>query len=508
MTLADEWPWRFQGLSGASEAIRHGVKKLEIVPAGDLNTQSVAGLVPLQTWQSAEIRFHQHAYRAGIAVMDIDGESDAADRAIAQKRIDDLVALVRKCVNVEVTSDLTNVNLRPPLFDGRRVANASLSDGQKVLTAWALMLCELSENPISTPHIYAIDEPELHLHPSACIEVLQAFMRSVHPDSQLWVATHSVSLVVALNAEDGCLYYVRDGQATYAGNEIDRLVDGLVGGQDRRLQLATVLADAADAEFFKFTAGAFHPEPPAKFQAGDVQNTQVADNVAGDVLDYSPGRGRLIMELAAIPGMLERVQYHALAFPDKSTAEELEDCQQAMETAYPGTAFSKRLFSSTTVALGAVPDGFDWVVLCNTLHEIDATEWKGTFSKIQALLKPTGHLLLMEDQRLPRGELPHPKGYVVLELPEVRALFDANAGGVQSLCSDERLTVFRVDRAVLDAVTAATVCETLKRVKSRSKECIARLVSGKEETTARNVRRHAFFCMLYFNADRQLEPFD
>lgn len=495
--------WRFLAFDEPRHAIAQEAQPIEAQRVSKLREPLPIRWNFSQACQWVEVVVSRWAHEAVTHQTDRDPEELADARHRAAEARDAFVRRAGELVGVEVTFDTSYPATRALLLDGRRIKDARLSDGQKILLAWSVMLTTAPEDPRKFPHIISIDEPEVHLHPGAALSVLRSLRQSLHSDSQIWLATHSVTLALGLEEEGASLFYVADGHAEYAGNKLDRVVEGLLGGADERLRIQAVLSDAADVEFFNYVAAELQPPTVASYSEADPQLDRTRAIVRGRVLDYSPGRGRLARALAAeaANGSLD---YYALARSQYHAPEDLEYCREALVRLYPDEDPSKRLFADTDAALVEAPGKFDWVVLCNTLHEIDSVDWPETFRGIHELLSASGQLLLLEDQRLPQGEMPHPRGYVVLSLSEVRILFGAVE--IENIGSNERLTAFSIPAAALSNVTPDTVAETLRRVKIRAGEALDDL-KAEQPKTARTVRKQAYFSQLYVHADRQLERF-
>lgn len=75
----------------------------------------------------------------------------------------------------------------------------SLSDGQKVLLKLAVQLH--AQQIALTDALVFLDEPENHLHPAVLNEVIDILLSKVET-GQVWIATHSVSLIANLVARD------------------------------------------------------------------------------------------------------------------------------------------------------------------------------------------------------------------------------------------------------------------------------------------------------------------
>ncbi len=142
---------------------------------------------------------------------------------------------------------------------------------------------------------------------------------------------------------------------------------------------------------------------------------------------------------------------------------------------------------------------FDLVVLANTLHEIPLNRWQGVFDEIQSVLADNGHVLVIEDQMPPVGELPHQDGFLILDPLELGKLFDADLETVPG--ANNRLTACLVPRAALGNVCNRTVNAAIEAVKARARREIGRLREPRaEKRSPREGREHALYAMLLVNA--------
>lgn len=118
---------------------------------------------------------------------------------------------------------------------GRPIARADLSDGQKILIQLAVLLHEQQANLHES--VILLDELENHLHPAAVIDVLQR-IRDAAPSSQVWIATHSVSLLsYILSVDRNALWFMEEGRVAHHGKRPERVLESLLGGEARVQQL-------------------------------------------------------------------------------------------------------------------------------------------------------------------------------------------------------------------------------------------------------------------------------
>jgi energy-coupling factor transporter ATP-binding protein EcfA2 len=502
-------PWATVGTAGIVQLQRprtdQTVRTPESVLAGQIGVLPKINLDPSQGWENMELHYNALAHHAHFYMSDIDENVTVESRAAALRRLKDLQDALRKATQAEVTSDTTKQQVRPPLFNGKRIAEARFSEGQKVLVSWLTTL-HATQQDVREDQIVLIDEPELHLHPQVSVEVIAGLEKHLGSHSQIFLATHSVSLALGLQATygDKCsLVYVDKGHAQYASNRLDKVAEGLLGGKDARLAMRDLLADADEIEFFRFAADSLAPATVASHSEGDPQNEQAVAILSGRVLDYAPGRGRLATQLAQ--GNRKDIEYYAFIPPQHS--EHRAECVRAIQALYPSENPELRIFADKSAARTRFGDGFSWILLCNVLHEIPIDEWKQTFDRIHSMLSDGGRLLLLEDQQLAKGELPHKGGFVVLAPDEVRDLFDTKSNEsikVLEVRHNERLTAISIAKECLNGCCAETVKAALEHVVDHASEKMD-TISSQGHTDARAGRRFAFYALQYTNASRYLK---
>ncbi|WP_434425480.1 beta-propeller fold lactonase family protein [Nannocystis pusilla] len=386
---------------------------------------------------------------------------------------------------------------------GRPFAVEELSEGQQVLLTWGLTIHESAG--ALTNAIVLLDEPELHLHPSATIEAVENLR--TRGASQIFVATHSPA-VLAHFGVDG-LYYVHDGRIEYAGNKVERVLGGLLGEQGRE-DLRTFLADADALSLYNFAAQSLLAPDSVGLQAGDPQAAQFCGLLAGlggerpvHVLDYAAGKGRLARALAE-QGRPDGLLYHAYNDPRFITEEDSAACRRNIDALRQGEgAYYVERFEALTLSTAPRMNA---VVLCNVLHEIPETDWLATFRRISDVLTDDGVLLLMEDQCMTRGELPHRGGFIVLDDLALAELFVLPPGALHNLdpTGSERLTIFRIPRAALQSAHPGTLRRALRKLEETTLTRLRRL-RDRTAMDHRQGREHAYLAMLLCNVVLALE---
>jgi hypothetical protein len=146
------------------------------------------------------------------------------------------------------------------------------------------------------------------------------------------------------------------------------------------------------------------------------------------------------------------------------------------------------------------------IVLANTLHEIPVEDWLERFKQMRDASKPGATLLVIEDQEPRIGELPHPRGFLILEKNEWEALVDAEILERVDERAGRRLTAFEIPVQSLGNVTMHRLGRALGLVRDRSMREIKRLRAEAADSHKAG-RRHAFFAMLHLNATLALDIF-
>lgn len=452
----------------------------------------------------------QHAYLRSIARALFNAEhprlaSDREARAAAAKA-NDFNALLFGLVGSTVEFALKDNEPEPTLFN-RPVLPAEWSDGQRLLIAWAICLYQQGVERL-VGRVLILDEPERHLHAAACIEVLNGLRRAVGASGQLWLATHSAPIVAHFGSAS--LYRVSVGTLTYAGSRVDEVIEGLLGGRDARHHFRAFLGEAHASSFVRFAIEALKDASVASFKANDPQgglltlalqkSTKQARPLK--VLDYFSGVARFAGALRVAFGEAanELIDYHT--FDTRDSPEQRKERARNLRALYDEASASQHMHAHATDFMS--PNGVDVVVMCNVLHELPVREWGHTFREIQGTLSDDGFLLLMEDQEISIGEMPHAGGFLVMNLDEVRTLFASPAVEDAAPQATPRLTAFAVPRALLSSVSQESTTAAVRRLQVRAQKEL-REFRAKNEATGVAGRRHAFLAMLHANAALALE---
>ena len=431
-----------------------------------------------------------------------------------RKAIDDydrLQLLVTSLIGVELKRDREG---RATLFD-QPIAKANLSEGQKVLLMWCVMLHAQCINLKSV--IVTVDEPENHLHPEDQIEILDRIIRATS-DGQVWIATHSLPLIAALYhrfRDDLSLYFIDSGRVSFAGKNPEKVLGSLMGGDDNVVALREFIDFPDVLATSRFAAECLAPSNTIADAKSDYpQNALIASEIMDrsraqakrKVLDFGAGHARLLNGIAGLIGDTAAQDFDYVAWERPGSIQSSE-CRAALERCYHDSAnrwFNDRdqLFANFN------PEGFDYVVMCNVLHEIDPKDWLSLFEPngiIFRALSPQGQLLIVEDYLMPKGEYAHPYGFIVLGTDSLKSLFqiDGLKTGIEIREANGKYTgrirAHLVSRALLPNVTSESRKQALQLAARNAEDQIARLRQSSNHDF-RSGQAHAFWVQQFANA--------
>jgi energy-coupling factor transporter ATP-binding protein EcfA2 len=422
--------------------------------------------------------------------------------------------LLTKLIGATVEPEIAeNARVVPTLF-GRRLEQQSFSVGQQVLVCWAILLMKQGGHYMDK--IVLLDEPEVYLHPDICVQAIERLQTTLGEHGQIWIATHSLPLIAWTWNRTDSLYFVQDGKADRASSTPSRVWQTLLGGKETRDALVSFLDGDATAAVTRFAADCLLPPGVASSRPDDPQPKQLVSIVAdrlrrGEtvrILEIGTGRGRLVAEIVAMlrndselcSEQLAYIAYEDPIFVDTVNKALCEKHLEALRSLGAQAHYSTDLAELQARDVNHV----DLTVLANTLHEVPVDGWLALFEQVRNASKLEAKLLVIEDQEPRIGELPHPRGFLILEKNECEALVNAAVRERVDMHSGRRLTAFEIPVESLINVTGDRLARALRLVAERSKGEIRRLRDGTVESHKAG-RRHAFFAMLHLNATLALE---
>lgn len=403
-----------------------------------------------------------------------------------------------------------------PMLFGKPIADAGLSNGQKVILQLCVALHAQGQHFKDT--VFLLDEPENHLHPSVVIELLDALNRAMET-SQIWIATHSVPLLAYIHSLDPqALWYVEQGKVKNSGWHPENVLGSLLGNDERIGQLNEFTGLPAQLALARYAGECLLPPGVIGDGEHDPQVAQIRGMISKlrngaplKVLDFGAGKGRLLQGLAASRDernnepVQELLDYFAYdAYPDDRAI-----CESVI-----GTHFNDgnhRYFNSAGEFLNddQKEGSIAVVVICNALHEISPREWPRMFgedSLINRALAENGYLLVVEDQRIPIGEKAHEFGFIVLDTSHLRTLFavtdeDEDAAAPRFVCDarrDGRLKAHLIAKSLFGRLNEETVKRAIKGLQETARENISQL-RKKEKPKYADGQMHGFWTQQYAN---------
>lgn len=294
--------------------------------------------------------------------------------------------------------------------------------------------------------ILLLDEPENYIHPGAIIEVLE-ILKNKMPNGQIWIATHSVS-ILAHFVEQGSIWYMDKGQVRPAGKIQEKVLHGLLGNPERIARQIDFLEAPERIALLRYAGQCLSPPNVVMTGPKDPQVLQVRRVIDAlyethgmlKVLDFGAGKGRLLANLYEDFEQSEQITSKIDYFALDKYPKDKEACEFQIQRAYGHS--ERKWFSSYSQLLESNNKGsFHVVIMCNVLHEINPTEWHHLFGptgEITEILTSDGYLLLVEDHRIPIGENAHDYGFLVMDTCSIKDLF-AVRGDESSIIADAAL---------------------------------------------------------------------
>lgn len=435
---------------------------------------------------------------------EFDGEE--SERIAAKENFERLQEIIKRFIGVKLSRNKDGV---ATIF-GKPIAQAQLSDGQIIL----LQLCVAiyAQGAQLSNYILVMDEPENHLHPSAVIEMIDK-IQELNPEGQIWIATHSIALLS--HFDPSCIWYVKDGSVSYSGRKPEQVLNGLLGNEENIQKLHSFIDLPDEFATNRFAFECLLPPSVADSDAMDPQFGQLKDILENiwsggkekiSLLDYGAGKGRMISNLAENsrinPEMLDYVAFDEYAANKDTCVKNIGCFYSDVENRYFNTIEELRTKRDDK--------SFDLILLCNVLHEIPHNRWIPLFKNLMQLLKDDGKLLLIEDCKIPVGELPHQKGFVVLNTLHLKDLFAIPATEKAFIANDarpdrepNRLMAHLIPACYLDKITSQTMKKAFEDLRETSIRNIKQI--RMQNQTYKNGMAHAFWTQQLANVTLCLE---
>ena len=425
--------------------------------------------------------------------------------------------LVRECLGrtLDLVAPSPPSALCAPTLDGRVLSPGDLSHGQREI---CILIARLLVQPrLLRGATFLLDEVDEHLHHEAAAFLVTYLKEAVGAEGQIWLSSHSASLLARFDREE--IWVLRKGHVLPQNSR--HVTDGLAEIVDNDAELKTLgrIADEPAAwAATMFACQCLTEAETAAYRAQDPELAVIKDAVSHPagapttrrVLDFGAGQGRLahcLGELTTLP-----LKYFAYNIDDR-TQSQLSDAVAAVKAAVPHLIDANAIIT-TPAALAGFHGSFDYVIMCGVLHEISPLHWLGVLSDVRQLLAPSGVFWLVEDQDLPRGEVAHEHGFLILGPNQARVLVARDTTLRTSHSNDprygERLCAIAFDRTDLEAVSPATIRLAIESLRDQS---LAALETHRADCQTRAVsvqdgRKMAFLAVSAANATLALRKLD
>lgn len=506
------------GVSGS----RTGKDIFEFVPKGtklvsyaqygedgqETSAQNVARNVGVDSLEHGTLSYIVRIVRRWITTSHQDYPGTDEMQAEARSAFERLNELCEALLEAPIKWD----DLQHPTLFGRRLSLGELSEGQAVLLQVVVALHAHGQRLDGL--VLLLDEPESHLHPAACLDVLNR-LRAANPLGQLWVATHSLSVLASVPVES--IWFVERGEATWAGRSPEKVIRGLLGNEEERARLADLLSLPSVFAGNRFAAQCLLSPRVVKDGSDDPQAKLVRDHMglkSGDaslrVLDFGAGEGRLLASLKEVwgdkRGFEESVEYFAYE-PYARNQAELSARVRDLSGDH-----GDRVFSSREELALMTRESVDVVVICNVLHELLPQQWLELFganSFLRPLLRTDGYVLVLEDEEMPLGEKAHRLGFLLLQRTHLCLLLGCSESSRQQVVTSEsnggRLKAHAVPRSLLGGANLASVRNALSALRETAQTNVVAIRD--DSFSPENGRRHAYWSQISTNASLALAEY-
>lgn len=382
-------------------------------------------------------------------------------------------------------------------IDGREFIYKELSEGEKLLFAYTLVLFLTDQNPDLDirESILLIDEPELHLHPDSEIDLIDGLRDLVGERGQIIFATHSINILSHLNYDE--IFTVKKGQISHPSQSTigESLVE-LLSLEERVNKLSDFLSSISTWTFVNFMAECFtNPEVIESSNNDDPQIVAFKNAVINNgtnsniMLDFGAGKGRLFEQLRDDYDFFKTVKYFALE-PDESLHSYLRELGV------------NDVYNSHKV----LPENsFDFVLLCNVLHEIPIFEWEKTLNTIISSLRETGFLIIIEAKVLTKGEKIGKEGFLLLDREEIQTLFSLEELPAEIIVDNRNHLISSsvISKSRLNPISKKNIKKALIELEKNS---IQKLIDLRNTAEKENInlvklgRKSAFLSQLHINS--------
>lgn len=428
-------------------------------------------------------------------------------------KIDDDYERLKKYIRLFLNTDLKRNKDGDAEIFGKRIGIAELSNGQKILLQFCMALYA-QEIKLENLIIF-MDEPENHLHPAALIEVLEKITPHVK-NGQVWIATHSINVLAHFDPSN--IWYIENGEISYAGNVPRTVLEGLLGNEEEIERLSNFLALPAQMASNNFAfESLFYPNVlitgPDDPQVNQIQTIIKSRAKKGNklkILDFGVGKGRLLSTIYEDERLRNSDVTEWLDFYGYDLFDTYKDiCNKTFIDIYGNC--ENRYFNEAKELISKHDESsFDYIVMCNVFHEIEPKDWINLFKSVTSLfklLKEDGALLIIEDQFLAVGEKAHSKGFLVFDELEFKKLFKITTADKYlstDYRKDGRLKSHHIPKNCITRIDTTSKKEALETLLQNAKDEIKKLRQV-TNPTFKTGKSHGFWAQQLANASLALE---
>jgi energy-coupling factor transporter ATP-binding protein EcfA2 len=381
--------------------------------------------------------------------------------------------------------------------DSREFNYKELSEGERLLFAYALVIFLTDQNPDLDicDSILIIDEPELHLHPDSELDLIQGLRNIVGERGQIIFATHSINILSHLNYEE--IYVVKNGKIYHPSQStIKESLIELLSLEERVNKLSDFLSSISTWTFVNFMAECF--SSPDVIESSDDNDPQIIafknavisnGSRLNMMLDFGAGKGRLYEHLRNDYDFFQTIEYSALEPEEKLHP-------------YLKNLGANNVYKSHS---NLPKNSFDFILLCNVLHEIPILEWQTTLNSIINSLKEDGFLIIIEAKILTKGEKIGKEGFLLLDREEIQTLFNLETLPSEIKIQDKShlITCSIISKKQLNPITKKDIKNALAELEKNSMKKLIELreISTKEDNNPIGLgRKNAFLSQLHINS--------
>lgn len=420
---------------------------------------------------------------------------------------------LKEYIKLFLSTDLKVDSEGNPILFNTRIGEAELSDGQRILLQFCMALYA-QEAKLDNLIIF-MDEPENHLHPAALIEVLDKIFSQVR-NGQVWIATHSINVLAHFDPSN--IWYMENGEISYAGNVPQKVLNGLLGNENEIEKLSNFLDLPSKMSMNNFAyESLLNPEvvftdhtDPQTNQIHELIQQKIDSGEKIKVLDFGIGKGRLLASIYENERLNGRNVTDWLDFYGFDITEEYKDELEELFKEIYGDS-SNRFFNDKAKLISSLGENtFDFIIMSNVFHEIEPKYWVTLFNSPTSVfntLKDEGVLLIIEDQYLAVGEKAHANGFLVFDELEFKKLFkiEQDDGYITTdYRGNGRLKSHHIPKKCITRIDSDSKKVALEVLLQNSKDKI-KVIRAKDSPTFKDGKLHGFWSQQLANTSLVLE---